>query len=66
MSPVQVVSVANVCLILIALVERVVVAANAKMAPAVSGFLVPSGMTAEIRKPVVTELAIRLVIPPRP
>ena len=56
-SPVQVVSVNTVRLILIVLAGRVVVATNAILASTVSGFRVPSGLIAEIGKPVVTGLA---------
>ena len=56
-SLVQVVSVNTVRLILIVLAERVVVATNAILASTVLGFRVPSGLIAEIGKPVVTGLA---------
>ena len=56
-SPVQVVSVNTVRLILIVLAGRVVVATNAILASTVLGFRVPSGLIAEIGKPVVTGLA---------
>ena len=56
-SPVQVVPVNTVHLILIALAERLVVVTNAMIAMTVLGCRVPSGLIAEVGKPVVTGLA---------